>query len=121
MEKGIKIQDFLSAIESLSNENSKIKLHPYQNGEKLYGRFVGRVIVPKVIDGVTNGWLGKIYHSTNGIDLNNFYIVPFNNYFNPKPLPFDEFYSDWIINQDNPNEIAGRFCAFMTDDKTLIG
>lgn len=117
----MKTIDFLSAINFLSKENLQVKLYPYSNREKLYGRFVKKVIVPKVIRVVTDGWLEEIYHSTNGIDLSNYYIIPFNNYFNPKPLSFEEFYLDWIINQDNPNEIIGRFCAFMTDNQVLIG
>ena len=115
------IDIFLDFIESIMQADSTVKLHPYTDKEKLYSRFLGRVFVPRVAEMVTNGWLSKIYEITNGIDLRNFHIVPFNNYFNKKPLPFEEFYLDWIVNQNNPEEILGDFCAFMTDGKMLIG
>jgi len=115
------MNDFLTFIGTLSITDTTVKLYPYENKEKLYSRFLRRVFVPIVKEIVENGWLSNIYKETNGIDLRNFYIVPFNNYFNKKPLPFDEFYLDWIVNQNNPNEIGGDFCAFMTDGKTLIG
>jgi hypothetical protein len=117
----MQLKDFFESINLLSKINSKIRLYPYTNQEKLYNRFVGRVYHPYTEKLVTDGWLREIYYSTNGIDFNNYYFVPFNNYFNPKSLPFEEFYIDWIKNQNNIDEIIGHFGAFMTDGKTLIG
>lgn len=117
----MEIKDFLKEIEYLSTTNSDICLYPYTNREKLYSRFMSRVYVPAVEKMVSNSWVADIYHATNGIDLKNFYIVPFNNYLNAKPLPFEEFYLSWIVNQNNVNEIMIDFCAFMTDGKTYIG
>ena len=113
--------EFLTCIESIALTDSTVKMYPYTDKEKLYSRFLKRCFVPSTTEMVTNGWLGKIYEATNGIDLRNFHIVPFNNYFNKKPLPFEEFYRDWVVNHYNPNEILADFYAFMTDGKTLIG
>lgn len=70
---------------------------------------------------IRSGFLYEIYKETNGVDLGNFYIVPFNNYFNKKPFSFDDFCREWIINQENPEEILPDFCSFMTDGNILIG
>lgn len=112
--------DFLIEIDKLSKLQNDIKLYPYTDKEKLYGRFLKKVIFPNVIELVTTGWLGDLYKWTNGVDLANYYIVPFNNHFNKKELSFEKFKLDWYQTKNNPNQIID-FEAFMTDDKMLVG
>ena len=117
----MEIKDFLKEVESHSTIKSDIRLYPYTNKEKLYSRFLQKLYVPRVEKMLSDSWIADIYHATNGIDLGNFHIVPFNKYFNIKPLSFDEFYLSWSKNQNNVNEIMIDFCAFMTDNKIYVG
>ena len=114
-------QKFLGEIESLSKTNSNTRLYPYEDRDKLYARFLKKVYNDDIKSLLNEGWLGDLYKFTNGVDLSNYYIVPFNNYLNNKKMSFNDFYIDWIINQDNINEISGHFCAFMTNDNFIIG
>jgi hypothetical protein len=113
--------DFLSELSNLSKQEIGINLYPYKDSGKLYSRFLDRMFWLKNPDILTKGFLWEIFKETNGIDLDNFYIVPFNNYFNKKNFAFDDFCREWIINQDNSDEILADFYSFMTDGKTLIG
>lgn len=112
---------YLDKIENLSKTNNGVRLYPYKDPQKLLSRFEQRMfwIEDKYV--LINGWLGEIYKCTDGIDLCNFYIVPFNNYFNKKKFDFEGLCRNWIINQNNPNEILADFYTFMTDGNLLIG
>jgi hypothetical protein len=113
--------DFLSALSNLSKQETGIKLYPYKDSGKLYSRFWAKMFWLKNPDILTKGFLREIFKETNGIDLDGFYIVPFNNYFNKKNFSFDDFCREWIIDQNNPDEILADFYSFMTDGKTLVG
>jgi hypothetical protein len=117
------IQNFLNEIKILSQTNEKIKLYPYENKEKLYSRFFGRVITNDVHlkSILTNGWLYELYRETNGIDLGNYYIIPFNNYFNKKPSPFEEMMYEWNLNPNDGNDYEDNFYPFLTNGKQIIG
>lgn len=112
--------EFLIKIDELSKLRTDVRLYPYTDKEKLYGRFLGRIYFPLEQEILTTGWLSELYKRTNGIDLANYYIVPFNNYFNKKELAFNDFYIDWFNAKDSIDQISD-FGAFMTDGKLLIG
>ena len=112
---------YLRKIEDLSKTNNGVVLYPYKNAQKLLYRFEQRLFWLGNKEVATHGWLGEMYKYSNGIDFCNFYIVPFNNYFNKKKEDFEHFCRSWIVNQNNPNEILADFYAFMTDGKLLIG
>lgn len=111
---------FIANIKSFASENDLIKLYPLDNS-KAYQRFWERLFWLPDVEQLKTGWLGDLYSQTNGIDLLNYQIVPYNNYFNKKTESFDEFCREWIVNQDNPNEILADFYSFMTDKNSLIG
>ncbi len=118
------IPEFLDRMRQFARTRTDITFYPYENGHKLYARFLGRCFTLDEDEQyiLTNGWLRELYSVTNGLDLGNFYIVPFNNYFNQKPEAYDQFRSSWIAGHNNPDEIVGTdFHAFMTDGNTLIG
>jgi hypothetical protein len=117
------IQNFLDEIKVLSQTNEKIKLYPYDNKEKLYSRFFNRVITNDVNlkNILTDGWLHELYKETNGIDLGNYYIIPFNNYFNKKTFPFDIMMYEWILNPNDGNDYEDHFYPFLTNGKQIIG
>jgi hypothetical protein len=117
------ILDFLNEIKILSRNNETIKLYPYTDKEKLYSRFFDRVFTLDVNlkNILTNGWLYELYKETNGIDLGNYYILPFNNYFNKKPFSFDKMMFEWILNPNDGNDYSDDFYPFLTNGKQLIG
>jgi hypothetical protein len=117
------IQKFLDRIKELSQNNLKIKLYPYTDKEKLYSRFFKKVITldENIKNILTNGWLYELYKETNGIDLINYYIIPFNNYFNKKQFSFDEMMYEWILNPNDGNDYDDYFYPFLTNGKQLIG
>lgn len=112
--------EFISKIEIYESKNDSIKLYPTTN-EKALHKFWQRLFWLPNVELHKSGWLDNLYKYTNGINLLNYYIVPYNTYFNKKSQSFDEFCREWIVNQDNQNEILADFYAFMTDRKSLIG
>jgi hypothetical protein len=117
------IQDFLNEIINLSQKDETIKLYPYNDKEKLYSRFFNRVISndTHLKNILKNGWLYEIYKETNGIDLKNYYIIPFNKYFNKKLFSFDEMIYEWILNPNEGNDYGDNFYPFLTNGKQIIG
>lgn len=113
-------ETFISKIKFFQVENNLIKLYPTDNPKALQ-KFWERLFWIPNINQQKNGWLNDLYKQTNGIDLINYYIVPYNIYFNKKTESFDDFCREWIVNQDNPNEILADFYSFMTNDYSLIG
>lgn len=112
---------YLEEIQELSRHNNGVVLYPYKDSKKVFNRFEQKIFWMGDKNVVINGWLGEIYKFTDGIDFCNFYIVPFNKYFNKKDFDFDDFCRSWIINQNDPNEIMADFYAFMTDGNILVG
>jgi hypothetical protein len=117
------MQHFLNEIKDLSQTNERIKLYPYENKEKLYSRFFNRIITNdinlKAI--LKNGWLYELYQETNGVDFGNYYIIPFNNYFNKKPSSFEEMMYGWNLNPNDGNDYGDRFYPFLTNGKQITG
>ncbi|MDR1275952.1 MAG: hypothetical protein LBL72_06190 [Candidatus Accumulibacter sp.] len=117
------IQNFLSELKILSQTNGKIKLYSYDNKEKLFSRFFNRVYTLDVNlkNILTDGWLSELYKETNGIDFGNYYIIPFNDYFNKKPFSFDKMMYEWILNPNGGNDYSDNFYPFLTNGKKIIG
>lgn len=111
---------FLNKIKSLADSNDLIELYPLDNPKAL-NRFWDRLFWFPDLKQLKLSWLNDLYKHTNGMDLINYYIVPYNAYFNKKPQAFDDFCREWIVNQENPNEILADFYAFMTDRHSLVG
>src|SRR3712207_3326458 len=90
---------------------------------KLLTRFYDRLFWLEDVAELKRGWLGQLYERTNGIDLLNYYLVPYNKHFNPKPYSFDEYYREWIVDQESGNEILADIYACMTDtnERNIIG
>lgn len=112
--------NFIDKVTHFSEENELV--HTYlnvDNNAKAYDRFLKRLFWVDELHIYTTGWLGELYNYTNGVDLINYYIVPYNNYYNPKKFAYDDFCRGWITN--HKNEILAGFYSFMTDDSSLIG
>jgi hypothetical protein len=72
---------FVNECANIAKTNCGIKLYPYDDKEKLYNRFLKKMFWLNNRAILEDGFLGELYSKTNGMDLYDFYIVPFNNYF----------------------------------------
>jgi hypothetical protein len=117
------IEMFLNEIKNLSQNDETIKLYPYNDKEKLYSRFLGRLYTldNDLLKILTKGWIYEIYKETNGIDIKKYYIIPFNKYFNKKPFSFDEMMYECILNSNDINDYSDDFYPFLTNGKQIIG
>ncbi|PTQ72179.1 hypothetical protein [Pseudomonas sp. GV071] len=116
----MKTEDFINNIRVLSDDNLHIKMYQIDDQVKVYGRFLERMFWMSDAP-LKHGWLEQLYRYSNGLDLSTYYIVPYNNFFNKKKFSFDDFCNEWIVNQDNSNEVLCDFYSFMTDGVSLIG
>jgi hypothetical protein len=117
------VSGFLDNLKMFSQNDKTIKLYPYNDKEKLYSRFLKRIYTldNNLIKIVNKGWIYEIYKETNGIDLGNYYIIPFNKYFNKKPFAFNEMIYEWILNPNDTNDYGDQFYPFLTNGKQIIG
>lgn len=71
-------ETFISRIKLFQSKSDLIKIYPIEN-TKVLQRFWERLFWMPDVNKLSNSWLGDLYKQTNGVDLLNYYIVPYNN------------------------------------------